>query len=51
MQLPIPETASVAEKPTPTERLYQPFESGPRAGLATGTVGGVLSILHRDEGA
>ena len=44
-QLLIPETASVAEKPTPTSRLYHPFESGPRAGVPTGTVGGVLSIL------
>src|SRR5688500_8865120 len=44
VQLPIPETVSVAEKPTPRERLYQPFESGPRAGVATGAVGGVLSI-------
>ena len=44
VQLPIPETASVAEKPTPRERLYQPFVSGPRAGAATGAVGGVLSI-------
>ncbi len=40
----MPEVASVPLKPTESEWLYQPFESGARAGVAV-TVGAVLSIL------
>jgi hypothetical protein len=45
----IPEVASVPVKETPREWLYQPFESGTRAGTAATAVGAVASYWRPNE--
>jgi hypothetical protein len=45
----IPEVASVPVKETPREWLYQPFESGTRAGAAATAVGAAASYWRPNE--
>jgi hypothetical protein len=45
----MPEVASVPVNETPSAWLYQPFESGPRAGTAVNPVGAVASYLSPNE--